>query len=81
MSYRIPSVGRKLWRRFRSSRRAESETTGGPTENPAQTALSVIQAGMAMAFPFGDSQTTQSPSWRRILRTTGRLFPNRSSHR
>ena len=58
MIYRISqSPSRKV----RSARRADSETTGGPTERAARTDGSVIQIGIAIAAPEGDSQTTQSP--------------------
>jgi len=55
------AVGCKPSRKVRSARRADSETTGGPTERAAHTDGSVIQIGIAIAAPEGDSQTTQSP--------------------
>jgi hypothetical protein len=65
----------------RSARSAESETTSGPSEKPAQVDWSVIQAGMPNPLPDGDSQTTQSPSTQCTLRKTLKLTPNRYDHR
>lgn len=66
--------------KVRSARSAESETTGGPSEKPAQVDWSVIQAGMPNPLPNGDSQTTQSPSTQRTLRKILKLTPNRYDH-
>ena len=41
----------------RSSTNASTEATGVPNENPAQTAASVIQAGISAPAPSGNSQS------------------------
>jgi hypothetical protein len=67
------AVGCNPSRKVRRARRADSETTGGPTEKAAHTDGSVIQTGIVIALPCGDLQTTQSPLSRRNLRETGRF--------
>ena len=46
-----------------------------------QTPASVIHEGIATALPSGDSQISESPPSRRILRKTRRVNPNKSDHR
>ena len=68
-------------RKLRSCLSAESEVIAVPTEKVAQTVWSVIQTGSATALPSVDSQITQSPFSRCILRKTGRLISNKLHQR
>jgi hypothetical protein len=59
------------------ARHAEEQLDDYPFES---TDGSVIQAGILIALPCGDLQTTQSPPSRRNLRETGRVA-HRMDHR
>src|SRR5437868_4905826 len=63
-----------------NSTRAAAEASGGPEENVAHNAASVIQVGIACVPPAGSSQMTQSPCPWSIRRTTGSEHPNHALH-
>ena len=77
MAYRITEVECKASRKVRSTRRAESETTGGPSEKAGASSL--------VGHPNRERQQhcrapsrklTQSPFSRRMRRKAGRVNPN-----